>query len=245
VKRTQGLSCGSCIRLNNERMPGCKNTCFQLGKVPTSKPCTSFRPNHQLVTSNKEKKSRVQLICEGVYGLSASELQAVAAMLMAERMTRKQGFHFYQKVYVRYRGTAAANYFSNFMIGYIVYADSEYVRIVGEKSTLFLQLLTEKDGNSFYTTERFEPMRKTMAEKKNFVDPTIAQEIAKSTMTARLGAVSSFDEIVDKKIEPKKGKMHRSRADDLVSIVTRMQRGVLRVGKPEKTSQDVAIKMHW
>lgn len=236
------ITCGSCVHLQDERLPGCKTTCINNGKIITSKTCGGFKPNYKIIPVQPQLKSRFELLAEAVYGMAPSELSLMAALLLQERKTRKQGYHLYQKIYIRYRGTATANYFSNFLVGYIIYADSEYVRVVGEKSSMSLQLITEKESFTYYTMDRFDVLRKTMQERRAYIDPTIAQEEAAAN-SARIGAISTFDEVVDKKVAiNKKIQRKKASADDLVSIVTRMQRGVLR---GSKTTKDVTIDMHW
>jgi len=67
------------------------------------------------------------------YGVN--ELNALASLLLKEKQTRKFGYHFYQKVYVRLQGQVKNNYFSNFVVGHILDATKENVRIVGFNGT--------------------------------------------------------------------------------------------------------------
>lgn len=165
---------------------------------------------------------RVEMLAAAIRGMSASELQALSSVLAAERNTRKAGWTFLQKVYIRYTGVSNANYLSNFAEGRVLYADKEVVRVVGKNGKMFLTVPNEKDGNTLYSAKRFSILRASMFEKKAFWDP-------KSPPAAKmLKRVALVDEIFAEEVPLRANvKKERGRRDDLVSIISRMSRGVL------------------
>jgi hypothetical protein len=173
------------------------------------------------------KFDRLKALSSAIYDLTATELQALGAVMQAERVTRKHGWRFMQKVYVRYTGSSSRNFFSNFAIGYVAYADKECLRIFGINGKAFVTILKGSDGygNSVYTVKQFKEMREKMVAQKQFVDPAI--EIEREQWNR--ARVLKLDDLLDEpaKIRNRKIKPSKAREDDLVSIIGRVGRGLI------------------
>lgn len=223
------LQCGSCLNLEDGR--AFDKPCAQLGKVITSKACsTAYVPNVKLIARNEDNE-RLESLAHGMRGMSANELQALAGVFLHEKKTRAAGWSFYQRVYVRYQGTADRDYMSNFLVGYVLYADREFVRVVGKSGKTFLTLPNEKVGTTLYTPDRFRPLREKMREEGKFVDSRLDKELL--IASSRVGHIATMDEVVENERLAKKTNAKSGRTDDLVSIVSRISRGVL-VSEREK-----------
>ena len=211
------LNCGSCLFLNNDKI--FERKCGELGKLPTSKGCGSHRSNPFLLIGDSSKLHRLQQLSTAIRDMSNNELQALAALLNAERHTRKYGWKFYQRVYIRYTGSGNANYFSNFAVGHVVYADKDTVRIVGNSGKMLVSAINEKTGTTVYTVERFKELSAEMTKKRQFTDPSF-QSTGVIRAPAKLDDVLGDDRPLSKKLIKSKTK-----ADDLVSIVAKMSMG--------------------
>ena len=160
--------------------------------------------------------------------MSNPDIQVLVGLLLQEKTTRKQGFYFHQKLYVRYRGTLR-NYFSNFMVGYVLYATKEYVMVVGDSGKTVFRLINEPNSNSFYTVEQFRPMRAEMSAKKMFIDPQIDKDNA--SLYAKQGSVTPVDLIEEDMLRSRSVSKVRRKdietPDDIVTMVRRAERGKL------------------
>lgn len=224
------LNCGSCLFLDRER--AFERRCSDLGKLPTGKSCGSYKPDVFNLVGSGQKFDRLHRMADALHGMSANELQTLGALFHAERNTRKAGWRFMQKVYVRYTGGSNRNYMSNFLIGYVLYADKEYVRIVGESGKMFLSIMNASDSSTLYTVQQFKPIREAMVEGKKFSDP----ENGQPSMHSRIAKLD--DAVREDKPLRKNVKKSKSNEDDLVSIVSRMSRGIIgRAGSSKRTKK--------
>ena len=227
------LNCGSCLFLNRERV--FENKCSEDGKLPTSKGCMSYKPDMFSLVGSEEKISRVAKISQAVRGMSPSELQALGAVMQAERVTRKAGWSFYQKVYIRYTGGADRNFMSNFAVGFVLYADKDTVRVVGRNGKMFVSAINDQNSETVYSIERFAPLRAAMVKKAKFVDPK-ASAIAQSSGR---GQIAQLDDVLENvETLSKKVKVAKAREDDLVSIISRMSRGMIGRGGDRRASSN-------
>lgn len=226
------LNCGSCLFLNRERV--FERRCSDLGKLTTNKSCNSYKPDMFTLVGNGKKIDRMHSMANAVHGMSANELQTLAAVLHAERNTRKAGWRFMQKVYVRYTGSSNRNYLSNFLVGYVLYADKEYVRIVGESGKMFLSVLNDDDGNTLFTVKKFKAIREAMLASRKFSDPEGTPDYMRSHI-AKLDDIANSDQPLRKQVKKSKAK-----EDDLVSIVSRMSRGI--IGRNPGTKKKKEVK---
>ncbi len=221
------LNCGSCSGLT--RNPVLETRCADLGKLPTSRACGSHNPDVFTLAGGEERVSLLLPLAEIMARMKPNDLQIMASLMLEEKTTRKNGFKFKQKVYIRVQGDAASNYMSNFAVGYVLDATKEHVRVMGESGSLAITFLNDRDSNTLYTVERFNEIRRAMVAAKAFDDPKLATFGIPTKAPA--SAVKSFDDAVE---EGMMKKTKRSERGDLVSLVSRLTKGHLRVDKPEK-----------
>lgn len=184
------------------------------------------------LAGNYKKMDRLVKLAECLYGMTANEIQALGSVLQAEKNTRKNGWSFFQKVYIRFAGSSDRNFISNFVVGRVVYADKEYVRVIGASGKMFITAMNDKESTTLYTVDRFNQLRDKMLNEKKFVDPKVAY----IPQSAENGIVSNLDDVASKDVALRKPlSKSRSSSDDLVSIVSRMSRGLL--GKERKTTK--------
>lgn len=224
--KKDSLRCGSCSFLLRDRI--FENKCGEQGKLASSKACGSHIPDVFSLVKDEDDVSKLQLMSDLIHSLGNNDLQVVAALLMREKNTRKYGYSFKQKVYVRISGSANANYLSNFIVGYVLDANKENVRIIGASGKTTIVALNDKESHTVYTVERFRPLRQKMLETGHLVDPAVED----MTCVARRGGISSLDLADDAGLFENNKKVTKEKSkDDLVSLVYRMQRGIVRKAK--------------
>jgi hypothetical protein len=229
------LNCGSCLYLNRDKIY--EKRCTELGKLPTSKCCASHKPDVFSLIGDEEKVSKLSLVSKAIVGLGNSELQALAALLANERNTRKYGWRFYQKVYIRYTGDSTSNYLSNFAVGYVVSADKDTVRVVGESGVLMVSAINEKDSATVYTLERFQELSRSMVKAGKKIDP---KSLIQKPFVQKLDAVLDSNTPISKKLVKSK-----TRTDDLVAIIAKMSKGLDIRSKKKSRDATTEIVMDW
>lgn len=228
------LTCGSCRYLQTDRLD--KEPCIAKGKIVTSKSCTQHSPDvFPLLRSASHVQSDLSKIADVVGNMGTKQLETIAAIMLRVRVLKRFGYKFYQKIYVRTQGKD--DYVSNFGVAYIIDAEKEFIRVVGDKGTSYT-LMNEKEGSTYYTVERFQPIRKAMLEGKLFVDPSVVNSTI-SSLKGEIKNIDTLDGIGAVDLE-KKGKRKISKAakDDLVSFVNRMQVGHLKMTKSRRNSDE-------
>lgn len=234
------LTCGSCLYLNRDKV--FEKKCVELGKVPTSKSCSAHKADAFQLIGKPRSIARLSHIAKGIHGMSASELQALAALIAAERHTQKYGWRFFQRVYVRLLGSSASNYFSNFAVGYVVSADKEYVRIVGDSGKLMVTAMNDHfkghAPSTVYTVEEFKKLAAEMTKKGRFTDNTNSTRVVMSVR--KLDDVLASDEPINKKLSKS-----TTKTDDLVAIVSKMSLGFSPRAKKSRSRKSSELVMDW
>lgn len=232
------LQCGSCTFIEREKI--FERKCSELGKLPSSKSCPHHTSNAFSLINNEDDTNALKSLSHLMAHYSPNDLSALASLMLKEKQTRRMGMHFFQKVYVRLQGQVKSNYFSNFVVGHIIDASKERVRIIGfnGKHVVCVYAIMEADSSTFYTLERFEPIRQQMIEAKRFRDPEVCHDvIGKATAKISSLARADFDEIMSTSVA--KRRLKRADKDDLVSLVTRMSKGHLKL----KVAKDEEIRI--
>lgn len=233
------LTCGSCRYLQTDRLD--KEPCNAKGKIVSSKSCTQHSPDvFPLVRSAGHVYSDLVKLSEVVSSMGHKQLEVIAAMMLRARVLKRFGFTFFQKVYVRAQGDHKGDYISNFGVAHIIDADKEFIRIVGDSGTSYT-LMNEKESTSFYTVNRFQALRKEMLEGKKFVDPD-ADKYTKGSIVGNINNIDNLDNVgavdYDKKGKRKIVKASKVNKDDLVSFVTRLQAGHLKMTKSRQRAEE-------
>ena len=219
------LQCGSCVGL--VRSPVLEVPCNQVGKLPTSRSCGSHQPDVFTLAGGEEKVNLMLTIADVMARMSVNDLQILASLMLNEKTTRKHGFKFKQKVYLRVQGQTNSNYLSNFAVGYVLDANKDTVRLIGESGTMSVSCLNEKDSCTLYTVARFNVLREQMLKDRKFIDPAVQKIIIPAPKETN---VKTLDAAFDDGLLKKKSRKERG---DLVSLVSRLSKGHLRVDKAE------------
>lgn len=223
------LTCGSCMHLSRERC--FEKRCNELGKLPTSSSCSSHKPDAFALVGHEESVPRLAMVAKAIHKMSIPEIQALAAVLHNEKQTRKNGWQFYQRVYLRFTGSSNRNYLGNFAVGYVISADKDYIRVVGDSGKMFFSLVNDKNSDTIFSVERFRSLQSEMTKKKHFVDPESTRAIPRANIQ-RLDDVLNSDEQVNKKLTK-----FKTKSDDLVAIIDRMSRGLAPTKKVKTESR--------
>lgn len=241
-KPVKALNCGSCANLNREKVFEAK--CSELGKIPTSRACRSHAPDAFTMIQDQETRLTSLVDMGRVFRrMSPNDLQILAAMLLNEKRTRRAGYSFMQKVYIRIAGASGKNYLSNFVMGYVLDADKEQVRIVSESGQTAVTL--PKGSPSLYTIEQFEPIREEIFANKRWVDQDAKADAARisSRIIADLDQADVRGDLDTKNTKRKKIKKVKQ-TEDLVTFVAKMTRGVISTKKAHQ-AMDEEIVVNW
>lgn len=157
------------------------NVCSTIGKKDDSKTCPHFRKNlDQLKALPDEANSAVETFAKLVRKIPKEQVAAIGIAMLNERQTREQGFYFYERVYVRYRGRSNRNYTGNFMACYVLYATNSHVVFcdANGKSTITLPIKsvtgeTSNGNKDCYRVKEFKKLRKEMEAQGRTVDPEV------------------------------------------------------------------------
>lgn len=244
------LTCGECAGLTRERLiTGSKTSCKADGMLPSHKACPKFKPDvYRLAEVVSTGGNVMQELAYIAGGLTPKQLKIFGAAMLNETLTRKNGFSFYQKVFIRYRGTARSNYLSNFFAGRILTADESTVRVCSDDGkVIFTYENTGSAGPSLYTVDEFEPLRVLMLKKGYIVDPEHERATAKFLRAKELseqgdiklntngvhGIVTPEKVSRSNKNAGKKGA--RSEIHDLTSIARDIERGSVTATRKDGT----------
>lgn len=182
------LKCGDCTGLDREALiSGVSAPCSEQGKLDTSKACPKFKADLFNLRELSEEGSfdqTAQFVSQVLNGIPADMHGLVASVFLQEAETKRNGFFFYQPVYIRYRGTANSNYMSNFMTAYVLNATENDVRLVSadprQKQFIMTFDNTGLNGPSMYSASAFKELREEMIEKGRTVDPKLERRTSES-----------------------------------------------------------------
>jgi len=226
--KEQRLTCGDCVGFECEIVRD-KKLCCERGIMETQKPCRQFVPDTNSLSSLVEDEETFIALSRIVNAVDDAQLRKLGALLMREKQTRAEGFNMGQKVYVRYRGQARADYLSNFMTAYIMYADKDVIRICSRDGKLTMTF-SGRAQEAIYDDEAFEPIRLKMLKKKRYADPNVQKHVAKHLRTLEeyelglsekidIGEIPTIDKVF------KTNGVKKSKSNDLVSIVNAIESG--------------------
>lgn len=159
-----------------------------MGITSGNSACPKFKPDvftlNEIVPHEATTRQNMETIATMVQSVPSAHLPLVASVIIYEEVTRKFGYRLWQKVFVRYRGTAKANYLSNFMAGRILWADKHHINIVsdqeGKEGVQITIPYSDSEGSTIYTEDQFKVIRKEMKRKKRYVDPIEERNALKS-----------------------------------------------------------------
>lgn len=233
------LKCGECSGLHRDRLTDPKLNCSALGKIESSKACNSFKADVFSLTDTVELDGALLGMAKLFNRLSPSQLKRLASVMYHEPLTRKAGYRFGQRVFVRYRGMLKDNYFSNFMIAHVLDANKQDIRLISRDGRCVLTFDSDSgpNGPTIWTKPMFEPLRQQMLVQERYIDPEIAltenriksreQYNLAMANTSKRGDIATIDDVF-KDNNIKQGKKV---VNDLVSIIRDLQSGYSTSGK--------------
>lgn len=220
-KQKKNLQCGSCTNLLRDKVFEAR--CNDLGKLPSSKSCGSYIPDAFSLVPGEKKINNLLDIAHLMSTLSPNELQILAGLMLREKMTRRAGFSFLQKVYVRVQGSGNQFYLNDFVVGYVLDADRDRVRIISESGVTCITAINDSKSLTLYTTERFAPMRVEMMAKRHFTNP----KNVKAPVDKYADTIAELDK-VDPALLSAKRAVRKSEPDDLTAFAKKLGRGLFR-----------------
>lgn len=232
----QNLNCGSCSGLNRDRI--FEERCVTLGRLPSSKSCGSYVPDVFALVNQEERIGSLQDIADLMNQMGNTDLQILGALMLRERQTRKHGWKFYQRVFIRIRGESNANYLSNFAEGYVLDANKDTVRVIGKNGAIAVSAINDPSSETIYTVARFNKLREKMLAEGHRYDPALLTEEERLKRKAKYGAVVALDQAIEQGIVDKKSVKSKQAKDDLVAFVARLGRGHIKTSRSKDTTQE-------
>lgn len=235
---TGRLTCGDCIGLTREALlAGESEPCNKQGIKAAHKACPSFRPDSFQLRSIVEDEGNVLSELGAIFrNFDQRQLRVMGAVLLNEGTTRKHGFTFYQRVYIRYRGTARSDYLTNFMTARILTADKDRVRVCSDDGKVIFTYDNTGDlGPSIYSVDAFDEVKQKMIKQGRIKDPEVARQTSKALRPKELdfdlklqtnGVLGGIPDISD---VARRNKVKKSKSEivDLVSIAQDIERAAL------------------
>lgn len=218
--------------------------CSELGRVPTSKACKLHVPDAVALMQDQEQRMKSFLDMAQVFRrMSPKDMQVFGAMMIAERKTRKAGFSFMEKVYVRVQGQAGRNYMSNFAMGFVLDADKERIRIISESAKTVIVLPNEKVSNSLYTVRQFATIRAEIAAEKKWTDPEVVKSDARMSAAIAMANLDQADAagLLDTPVAARRKIKKAKEKDDLVSFVAKMSRGITKSRNSDGGDEEFSV----
>lgn len=155
------IRCRDCIYY--ERSATYEDKCKNLGIQSFSKPCRRFTLDPYQIDFNNDDTKTISLL---ITNISDKKLIKLAALLAQESKTRKQGFIFGQKVYVK---LYQSDYLSNYAVARVISANKEYVSLQGKKGWRGMLF-----HNSVLTIEEFIKKKDSLIKQNKLKDPNFS-----------------------------------------------------------------------
>jgi hypothetical protein len=190
-KITTGLlNCGDCVGLSTEILiEGSTAPCKDQGMDAVNRACPKFKPDvFSLVTMEGDGiMDMMDFVRQIMRNFPANKFKLLGSLFFQESDTRKHGYSFGQRVYVRYRGTKNSNYLSNFMSCYVLSANENEVKLFSvdprERRFTLTYDNTGLQGPSIYSGRNFKILKDDMLNKKRTVDPDHERNTSKSLIS--------------------------------------------------------------
>lgn len=251
AQQREKITCGSCSFLVRERT--FEKKCSELGKLPSSRSCSRHSPDAFTVVQGEPKIDLITSLASNIAQMSVRDLEILAGMFLREKLTRRFGFTFFQKVYIRFQGNATDNFFSNFVIGYVLDANKDTIRVISETGKTCISVMNDSDSHTFYTAARFNPLRKLMSESRSYVDPKSI--VSQVKVTAHIAGLDDADRLnaLEGPTASKK-RIKKEPREDVFGFITRMNRGIYdsndkRSGQDRRSegrkSSKSGVKIRW
>lgn len=209
-------TCGDCVGFADTQLKS--KLCSKMEVLSYAAACNKFVPLE--FGTSRMKVGAIRGISDMVEKLSPAEKRALGLLLYLDGNNRT-GLQFMQKVVVRYHGSAGANYVSNFMYAYVMYASNDIVRVMSQNGKCVLTY-TAATKDAVMDLATFEPLYQEMLAKNRLIDPDKTAFIAR-----RFRAEEEYDlGLVDKKGH-----------EDLTTIDTVFKENNVRAGRATTLSK--------
>lgn len=234
LRRKIKETCGQCIGLTKESLVD-KVPCNSLGILESNKACGRFQPDVFGVQELIENKGSLLVMAQMMRHVSTSKLDLLASIIANDKRNRRNGVYMGKRVFVRYCGAVNANYRSNFMVAYVLYADKGVIRLVGQDGGCCITVSVDDydlNGPSVYSAKNFKPLLQQMKAQSRAVDPRVERGEAKRLRIQELfdlniaeeslnGKITTIDSVIDKK----SSRSAERDLNDLAAIVRDIDRG--------------------
>jgi len=126
--------------------------------------------------------------------LPVNAVPIIYDIIANEKFNRRNGFHFMEKVAVKYRGTPQDKYISNYTLARVYTSTEDGIYVSSAKG---IRMLMQKD--SIIKFWEFQEMRKQLLAEGKKIDPQIRSE--EISMKQRYGVLETLDEVYDREEE--------------------------------------------
>ena len=166
--------CNDCRFFCSEKI--FEKPCDKLGQIETAKACVKFKPAVQkFEDAVADAESPLELLGKYVANVPTSNLHILGAVILNEKTTRKFGYRFMQRVYVRYRGQQESDYVDNFLPCHVMEATRLGLRLLSANGkTQILKTEFKKGelaGPNIYSVAEFKKLKAQMIKAKKLEDP--------------------------------------------------------------------------
>lgn len=159
------VRCRDCFHFRHQKANGYKDICERLGILPQGRPCAKFLPDAKIFDIEVDDGRNLRTY---LGSLPASRLALYASLLIQEKNTRRQGFHFGEMIYVR---LFREDYLSNYARAWVIMANSQRVFVQGTDHKFRGNFLR----SSILDAEEFIRKKKALISRKQLLDPNLAK----------------------------------------------------------------------
>jgi hypothetical protein len=178
--------CGTCRHYCWIVGPNRKTTCNNLGSIDTTPGCLDYAINPFVL---KDYISVLKPLSEVLRVMPLTVLPMFYEIIAQEKVLRRRGFYFMEKVAIKYYGSAADKYISNYVVAHVFSSTDEGVLVIS-KSGIRMFVLKE----NVIKFALFLEMRRDLKEAGKNVDPTIKMRSVKQ----KLALTETLDDILDR-----------------------------------------------
>lgn len=179
--------CGSCQHYSWVTADDKTTTCNNLGFLDITPACPVYKLN-PFILQDFEKV--LMPLSNVLRAMPVTVLPMFYDIIAAEKKLRKLGFYFFEKIVVKYYGTPADKYISNYITARLYSADESGAFII---SSTGIRMYVLRD--SIIKLEDFLELHEELKNSRKLIDPSITGRTSKKQ---KEGTVETFDEIIER-----------------------------------------------